>query len=272
MLTITVGSVPGVTLVDVRHLLPRRAPNDATPAGPRERVPLNEKRGVVIHYSGPPVANRADTLAVLRSEARYHIDKSWSRTTEAPVYGDGLMYHVAVGDDGTCYLCRNLDAVLWHCGAWPQNATTLSVHVPIGGTQRATNAQIAALATLVDAWCAATGTRVDEVWGHMELSPTDCPGTLMDDFVLPYRAGTLTPVIEQRWFAETGHSVGGAFWQFWQANGGLPIFGYPLTDELTEAGQTVQYFERAVFEWHPDNPEPYKILLRRLGAEALARR
>ena len=29
---------------------------------------------------------------------------------------------------------------------------------------------------------------------------------------------------------------------------------------------TMQSFERAVFEWHPDNPEPYKILLRRLGA------
>jgi hypothetical protein len=33
-----------------------------------------------------------------------------------------------------------------------------------------------------------------------------------------------------------------------------------------------QYFERAVFEWHPDNPEPWKLLLRRLGAEALAER
>jgi len=39
--------------------------------------------------------------------------------------------------------------------------------------------------------------------------------------------------------------------------------------------RTVQYFERAVFEWHPDKPEladRYHVLLRRLGAEALERR
>jgi hypothetical protein len=34
----------------------------------------------------------------------------------------------------------------------------------------------------------------------------------------------------------------------------------------------VQYFERAVFEYHPENDEPYRVLLRRLGAEALARK
>jgi hypothetical protein len=51
----------------------------------------------------------------------------------------------------------------------------------------------------------------------------------------------------------------------------LPIFGYPLTNERDEDGMTIQYFERAVFEWHPNNPTPYKVLLRRLGADALAR-
>ena len=59
---------------------------------------------------------------------------------------------------------------------------------------------------------------------------------------------------------------------FWEHNGGLPIFGFPLTDEIAEDGQTVQYFERAVFEYHPENDEPYRVLLRRLGAEALARK
>lgn len=31
-------------------------------------------------------------------------------------------------------------------------------------------------------------------------------------------------------------------------------------------------FERAVFEYHPENDDPYKVLLRRLGAEALEER
>ncbi|MDQ3548565.1 MAG: hypothetical protein M3439_07055 [Chloroflexota bacterium] len=73
-----------------------------------------------------------------------------------------------------------------------------------------------------------------------------------------------------QWFTETGCYVGGAFWTYWRERGGLPIFGYPLTNERSEDSLTVQYFERAVFEWHPQNLDPYKVLLRRLGAEALA--
>ena len=31
--------------------------------------------------------------------------------------------------------------------------------------------------------------------------------------------------------------------------------------------RTVQYLERGVFEYWPENPEPYKVLARRLGAD-----
>jgi hypothetical protein len=59
------------------------------------------------------------------------------------------------------------------------------------------------------------------------------------------------------YFAQTGHSLGGAFKRFWDGNGGLAIFGYPTSEEFTEQtadGQlrTVQYFERNRFELHPD--------------------
>jgi len=258
-------------LIDVRQQLARRDRSDGVPAGPYERRALAEKRGVVIHYSGPPVQARKQTLAVLQAEARYHVGKDWSQPGDAPVRGDGLMYHVAIGDDGTAYLCRDLEAVLWHCGAWPQNALALSVHIPIGGTQRATAAQLATLRRIVDEWRTATGTPLAEVWGHQELQPTSCPGTLMANFVRPYRdRKPAAPADNGQWFTETGCYVGGAFWTYWRERDGLPIFGYPLTNEHSEAGMTVQYFERAVFEWHPRNPDPYKVLLRRLGAEALA--
>src|SRR5690606_30937438 len=49
-------------------------------------------------------------------------------------------------------------------------------------------------------------------------------------------------------FPETGKCAGGRFLQYWRQNGGLAVFGYPLTDELTEGGRTVQYFERQRFE------------------------
>lgn len=266
------GGGEGLGLTDVRHLLARRSPADGVPAGPYAQRPLAEKRGVVLHYSGPPVDDRSNTLAVLQREARYHVGKNWIDPAEPAIYGDGLMYHVAVGDDGARYLCRDLESVLWHCGAWPQNAIALSVHVPIGGDQHATRAQLDSLRDLIDAWRALTGTPVEEVWGHCELSATDCPGTLMADFVVPYRRGKLAPVSTHQWFPETGHAVGGAFLQFWRERGGLSIFGYPLTDELQEDGQVVQYFERAVFEWRPENDDPWKVLLRRLGAAALVGR
>ena len=42
--------------------------------------------------------------------------------------------------------------------------------------------------------------------------------------------------------------------------------------EKTSSGDTVltQWFERARFEYHPNNPESFKVLLGRLGADVLA--
>src|SRR5690348_4614717 len=65
------------------------------------------------------------------------------------------------------------------------------------------------------------------------------------------------------------------FKSFWEAEGGLPVFGYPLgpaTQEQTPAGTfTVQHFERTRLELHPENRPPYDVLLGRIGAEALTR-
>jgi hypothetical protein len=70
------------------------------------------------------------------------------------------------------------------------------------------------------------------------------------------------------YFQETGHSLCGTFRQYWEAHGGLPLYGYPLSEEFTEVsptnGQpyTVQYFERNRFEYHPENKgSPYEVLL-----------
>jgi hypothetical protein len=72
-------------------------------------------------------------------------------------------------------------------------------------------------------------------------------------------------------FPETGHTAQGAFWQYWQSHGGLAQQGYPLSEEIQERadlnGQTytVQYYERAVFEQHPENAPPYDVLLSQVG-------
>ena len=70
------------------------------------------------------------------------------------------------------------------------------------------------------------------------------------------------------YFEQTGFWVQGPFRQYWETNGGLFIFGYPITGVFMDSdGLYKQYFERAIFEWHPENAgTPYEVLLQRLGA------
>jgi subtilisin family serine protease len=71
-------------------------------------------------------------------------------------------------------------------------------------------------------------------------------------------------------FPETGHSLGGAFRDYWEKKGGLPVFGFPISEEFSEVSPTdgklyrVQYFERNRFEYHP---EQNAVLLGLLGSE-----
>ncbi|MBX5445986.1 cellulase family glycosylhydrolase [Sphaerobacter sp.] len=75
-----------------------------------------------------------------------------------------------------------------------------------------------------------------------------------------------------RVFPATGHRLCGGFRIYWETRGGLAAFGYPISEEFIENGRTVQYFERARFEWHPENPWPHDVLLGHLGRQALAAR
>lgn len=77
------------------------------------------------------------------------------------------------------------------------------------------------------------------------------------------------------WFPEVGHSLSGGFLDFWQRNGGLATFGYPISEpfeELNNDGQmrTVQYFERSRFEWHPTESTTDQVQLSHLGRLFLA--
>ncbi len=72
-------------------------------------------------------------------------------------------------------------------------------------------------------------------------------------------------------FLETGKTVCGRFLQYWNEHGGLAQQGFPISEVLGEISATdgktytVQYFERAVFEMHPENKAPYDVLLSLLG-------
>ncbi len=80
-----------------------------------------------------------------------------------------------------------------------------------------------------------------------------------------------------RTFPETGKSVKDKFLTYWDSHGGLAQQGFPISDEMQEKNDTdgktytVQYFERAVFEAHPENQAPYDVLLSLLGVFSLNR-
>jgi len=88
--------------------------------------------------------------------------------------------------------------------------------------------------------------------------PTGAPGQTLDQ-------------TNGQYFEQTKHWVGGKFLEYWQAHGGVAQQGYPISDEFQEKSDldgkvyTVQYFERAEFELHPENQAPYDVLLSQLG-------
>jgi len=76
------------------------------------------------------------------------------------------------------------------------------------------------------------------------------------------------------YFPETNKCALKVFYNYWLANGGLAQQGLPISDDFDEISAsdgktyTVQYFERARFEHHPESADPkYKVLLGLVGGE-----
>ena len=108
----------------------------------------------------------------------------------------------------------------------------------------------------------AGGVTVQIVHGYNDPLPNEScppPGAGKDDHCQNQQYGLdlvpSFPAAQQNascsWFSLTHHNVCGGFQAYFEAHGGVSIFGYPLTEEFQQNGLTVQYFERARFEWHP---------------------
>ena len=90
-------------------------------------------------------------------------------------------------------------------------------------------------------------------------------------------AATSLPVqaADELCFPETNQCISGRFRQYWEQNGGLAVFGFPLAPAREERNRDTgqfhltQWFERNRFELHPENPAPYDVLLGRLGDDRL---
>ncbi|GIW07167.1 MAG: hypothetical protein KatS3mg060_1972 [Dehalococcoidia bacterium] len=93
------------------------------------------------------------------------------------------------------------------------------------------------------------------------------PGTLGEQILgrsldlTPDRQSAGVRIGDTRVFAEVGLSVSGEFLAVFDELGGVEFFGLPLTGEVVEAGQTVQWFQRARLQRDADGV----VRLSRLG-------
>ena len=80
------------------------------------------------------------------------------------------------------------------------------------------------------------------------------------------------------WYQETGHTLSGPIRAFWEAHGGVVIYGFPLSEPFAwqaETGEQVvaQYFERARLEYHPSlHGTSQQVQAGRLGVELTSTR
>jgi len=72
---------------------------------------------------------------------------------------------------------------------------------------------------------------------------------------------------DPQYFSETGHNVKGDFLNFYNSNPNATfLYGYPITEEFTSKdGKTVQYFQRARFEYRADLPDGQRVQATQLG-------
>lgn len=69
--------------------------------------------------------------------------------------------------------------------------------------------------------------------------------------------------------ASTGHVIREPFYSYFVRTGGVGRYGDPITDDYVDphSGMLIQYFDNARLEWHPANPEPYRVQLGLLGEQ-----
>jgi len=68
-----------------------------------------------------------------------------------------------------------------------------------------------------------------------------------------------------QYFSQSSHQVCFAFLEFFNTYGGISQFGYPVSEVEIRDGRKVQYFQKARFEWHPENNHGNRVVLSNIG-------
>jgi hypothetical protein len=177
----------GLTVTDVRNLLPRN--------GTWMTRPLSAIKRIAHHYDADFRPHSYDTLARLKRQAQYHINKDWG----GGAHGDGLMYAISVDNVGEVFICRNFEEVTWHVGN--PNYSAVATKYDCGGDQDPTREQIEAMAKITNVLttkCPEFPAGRAEYFGHKEFAQfggtaTACPGKFMAEILRFRETGKVDP-------------------------------------------------------------------------------
>jgi hypothetical protein len=147
-----------------------------------------------LHWNGPAVPvhrqRGAGVMEQLRIDVEWQTRPGWAGT---PRGADGLQYHTVIDADGVIYRCRDEDATLWHCGHATGNAESLSLHLLLGRGQAPTEAQWRAAVWVMDDWRRRYTIPIARSFGHMEWTPSECPGPDVMRLLRAYRGAEAQP-------------------------------------------------------------------------------
>jgi hypothetical protein len=177
-----------------------------------EHLPLRTEAedAITLHYSGVVYADRSRSAELARviDEAKYQLGKNWAKPGAKPIYGDRYMYDLGVLSDGQIVRYNRERIQLWHAGNEAANERSWSIHWMLGPGQALTAPQRASTVALLDALRADGTIDRQDVYGHNEWPRTkgtpirmatyrllpgqsECPGQLLHQFVVEYRAGRI---------------------------------------------------------------------------------
>jgi hypothetical protein len=215
-----------------------------------------------------PQNSLAQDIARWQGHGRHHVNNNdWP----------GIAYTLGFSPSGRVFLLRNVN--LWGFHAGNANTYALGIAGDYTTGQSVTEASLKAAATIAHVLIHETPEipRLVQanIRGHRDFMNTTCPGNELYQWVQRAQSGTLidtsSPVDPDpcRYFETTGHYICHGFRGFWEENGGLPLFGYPLSTEFDRNGITTQWFERARFEHQPSIADnKHGVVLGRVGAES----